>query len=62
MIGVFTLLVWAPRIVAEPKARLPWTAFFISWAIAAAAWVISLSIAAKQPANEKLASRKSAAV
>jgi uncharacterized membrane protein len=62
MIGVFTLLVWAPRIVAEPKARLPWTAFFISWAIAAAAWVVSLSIAAKQPANETIASRKSAAV
>jgi uncharacterized membrane protein len=62
MIGVFTILVWGPRIVAEPKARLPWTAFFISWAIAAAAWVVAQSIAAKTPANEKLASRKSAAV
>jgi uncharacterized membrane protein len=62
MIGVFTILVWAPRIAAEPKARLPWTAFFISWAIAAAAWVVAQSIAAKQPAPEKLSSGKSAAV
>jgi uncharacterized membrane protein len=62
MIGVFTILVWGPRIVADPKARLPWTAFFISWAIAAAAWVVAQSIAAKQPASEKLASEKSAAV
>jgi uncharacterized membrane protein len=61
MIGVFTLLVWGPAIVAAPKVRLPWTAFFISWAIAAAVWVVAQSITAKQPANEK-ASTKSAAV
>jgi uncharacterized membrane protein len=61
MIGVFTLLVWGPRIVAEPKARLPWTAFFISWAIASAAWIVAQSISAKQRATEKLASEKSAA-
>jgi uncharacterized membrane protein len=62
MIGVFTILVWAPAIVAAPKTRLPWTAFFISWAIASAAWVVARSIAAKQRAPEKLASGKSAAV
>jgi len=33
------LLVWA--IVAAPKTRLPWTAFFISWAIGSAAWVVA---------------------
>jgi uncharacterized membrane protein len=60
MIGVFTLLVWAPRIVAEPKARLNWTAFFISWAIAAGAWVVAQNVGAKQ--SEKLAAGKSAAV
>ena len=54
MIGVFTILVWVPAIVAAPKTRLPWTAFFISWAIASAAWVVAQSIAAKRPA--KLAS------
>jgi uncharacterized membrane protein HdeD (DUF308 family) len=54
MIGVFTILVWIPAIVAAPKTRLPWTAFFISWAIASAAWVVAQSIAAKKPT--KLAS------
>jgi uncharacterized membrane protein len=62
MIGVFTLLVWGPAILHTPKARLPWTAFFISWAIAAAAWVVAQNIAAKPRAAEKPASGKSAAV
>jgi uncharacterized membrane protein len=44
MISLFTLLVWAPAIVAAPKARLPWTAFFISWAIASAAWVVAQNV------------------
>jgi uncharacterized membrane protein len=44
MIGVFTLLVWGPGIVA-PHTRLNWTAFFISWAIGAAAWVVAQSVA-----------------
>ena len=44
MISVFTLLVWGPAIAAAPKTRLPWTAFFISWAIAAAAWVMAQNI------------------
>jgi uncharacterized membrane protein len=47
MISLFTLLVWAPAIVAAPKARLPWTAFFISWAIASAAWVVAQNIDTK---------------
>jgi len=40
-IVIFTLLVWAPAILAAPKTRLPWTAFWISWAIGAAAWVVA---------------------
>jgi uncharacterized membrane protein len=51
MIGVFTLLVWGPAIAAAPHTRLPWTAFFISWAIAAAAWVVAQSI---KPKSAKL--------
>ena len=47
MISLFTLLVWAPAIVAAPRTRLPWTAFFISWAIASAAWVLAQNIAPK---------------
>jgi len=44
MIGVFTLLVWAPAAVTAPN-RLQWTGFLISWTIAAAAWVVAESIA-----------------
>jgi len=48
MISLFTLLVWAPAIFVTPKERLPWTAFFISWAIASAAWVVAQNIAGKE--------------
>jgi uncharacterized membrane protein len=41
MLSLFTLLVWGPAILAAPTTRLPWTAFFISWSIASAAWMIS---------------------
>ncbi len=51
MISLFTLMVWGPAILAAPKTRLPWTAFFISWAIASAAWVMAQNIAPKQPAK-----------
>ncbi len=53
MIGVFTILVWGPKIVAEPKSRLNWTAFFISWAIAAAAWAVAQTVAEKRAATWK---------
>lgn len=62
MIGVFTILVWGPAIVASPKARLPWTAFFISWAIASSAWVVAQNIAATKSATENLAKHKLAAI
>ncbi|MBV8817350.1 MAG: DoxX family membrane protein [Acidobacteriaceae bacterium] len=42
MLSIFALLVWAPAVIAKPTAQLPWTAFLITWAIAAAAWVIAL--------------------
>ena len=51
MLALFTLLVWAPAIFAAPATRLPWTAFFISWTIAAAAWLVTQDIAAKIPAR-----------
>jgi uncharacterized membrane protein len=44
MLSIFTLLVWVPAIVAAPKTRLPWTAFFISWVIASAACVVAQNI------------------
>jgi uncharacterized membrane protein len=51
MISLFTLLVWGPVILTAPKTRMPWTAFFISWAIASAAWAVAQNIAPKQPAK-----------
>lgn len=44
MISLFTLLVWMPAIFAAPTKRLPWTAFFISWIIAAGAWAVAQNI------------------
>jgi uncharacterized membrane protein len=54
MISLFTLLVWGPAILAAPKTRLPWTAFFISWAIASAAWVVAQNITPQQSASPKV--------
>lgn len=41
MISAFTLLVWLPGIIRAPTERLQWTAFFASWIIGAAAWVVA---------------------
>jgi uncharacterized membrane protein YphA (DoxX/SURF4 family) len=54
MLSLFTLLVWIPAIVAAPRTRLPWTAFFISWAIAAGAWVVACSVEARKSAHSNL--------
>jgi uncharacterized membrane protein len=51
-IGLYTLLVWVPAITAAPKTRLPWTAFFISWAIGAGAWVVAQDIASEHIASK----------
>jgi uncharacterized membrane protein len=51
MLSLFTLLVWVPAIFAAPKQRLPWTAFFISWAITAAAWVVATYMQEKKSAT-----------
>jgi uncharacterized membrane protein len=53
MLSVITLLVWLPAILATPKARLPWTAFFISWAITAAVWVVAGNIGSKDSAKSQ---------
>lgn len=54
MLGVFTLLVWIPRIVAAPATRTPWTEFFISWAITAGAWLVADSITRRPPPDADL--------
>ena len=48
MLSVFTLLVWIPAILSAPRTRLPWTAFFISWAIASAAWAVAQNVTSKR--------------
>ena len=50
MISLFALLVWAPAVLAAPKSRFAWTAFLISWAIAAGAWVVAQNIVTKRSA------------
>jgi uncharacterized membrane protein len=52
MISLFTLLVWIPAVLRAPTVRLPWTAFFISWAIASAAWVVAQNISPARTALE----------
>jgi len=49
MLAIFTLAIWAPAIAAAPATRLLWTAFFISWAIAAAVAVVARNIPPKLP-------------
>lgn len=51
MIGVFTLFVWGPAVLAKPGDRFAWTAFFISWAIASAAWVVAANISVRKSAT-----------
>lgn len=51
MIGAFTLLVWGLAIMAKPGDRFAWTAFFISWVIASAVWVIAANIPVKKSAR-----------
>src|SRR3984893_3362412 len=57
MLILFTLLVWGPAILAAPKTRLPWTAFFISGGIRAGAWVVPNNIATKESAKPVAATK-----
>jgi uncharacterized membrane protein len=47
-ITLFTLLVWIPAVFVAPRTRLPWTAFWISWAIGAGAWVVAQNFESKR--------------
>jgi uncharacterized membrane protein len=46
-ITLYTLLIWLPAIFATPRARLSWTALWISWTIGAAAWVVAQNTSSK---------------
>jgi uncharacterized membrane protein len=49
MIAIFAFLVWGLPILSAPKVRLSWTAFLISWIIAAAAWAVAQNITSRKP-------------
>jgi uncharacterized membrane protein len=62
-ISIYTLLIWLPACImisaenmqaasGQPDRRLPITAFFISWILAAAAWAVAQNISPK-PAGAK---------
>jgi uncharacterized membrane protein len=51
MIGIFTALVWVPLVIKTPTSQLQWTGFFISWTIAAAAWVVAGSLRNVDPSQ-----------
>jgi uncharacterized membrane protein len=56
-ISIYTLLIWLPACIMSAESlqaafgqsgrRLPFTAFFISWIIAAAAWTVAQNISPK---------------
>ena len=48
MLSVITLLVWVPAVLAQPGVRRPLTAFWISWAITAAVWVLAQEMGKRQ--------------
>jgi uncharacterized membrane protein len=54
MVSIFALLVWAPRVMAAPTQRLPWTALFITWVIAAGAWAVAQNVPAKEHAARRI--------
>lgn len=53
MLALFTVLVWVPRVAAEPGTRGNWTEFWISWALTAAAAVVAVSAGDTQRASRR---------
>jgi uncharacterized membrane protein len=53
MLGIFTLVVWVPRLVAAPTSRGVWTEIVVSWTVTAAAWLVAASFATKDPAPNR---------
>lgn len=43
MMGIFTVFVWIPSVLATPSQRFVWTGLMISTVLAAAAWIVAAS-------------------
>lgn len=41
MLWIFTVLVWVPRVVAQPQVQGNWSEILISAAIASGAWLVA---------------------
>ncbi|KAA6456026.1 DoxX family protein [Acidobacteria bacterium AB60] len=57
-VSLFALLVWLPRTLEHPQTRLPWTAFWITWVIAAAGWCVAQSVRRRDQLSEIRDQRK----
>lgn len=57
-IFIYALLVWLPAFITAPHARINPTAFAISWAIGAGAWVVAQNTPARQASAISHASQK----
>jgi hypothetical protein len=53
MYTAFTIFVWIPRITATSGGRFSWTAFFVSWIITAAAWIVAADLVARRRIAQK---------
>lgn len=61
MLSLFTILIWIPAVWAAPTTRLPWTALFISWAIASAAWLVASNIVTSSQVPRRWSKRQKSA-
>lgn len=47
MLTLFTILVWIPAVIANPGLQSNWAEFLVTWALAAACWVVTVGMPAR---------------